>query len=79
MRTRTGPTWRSTHLPGQKAYVDFSGVRPHYTDPATGEKVVVELFVGVLGFSMYTFAIAAASQRVEHWLDANVQMQRERG
>ena len=65
---------RQTHLPGQKAFVDFSGSLPSYIDTRTGESVDVELFVGVLGFSMFTFAMATESQRVEHWLDANVQM-----
>lgn len=65
---------RQVHLPGDKAFVDFSGKRPHYINKETSEKVVVELFVGVLGFSNFTFALAVESQSSPDWVEANVQM-----
>jgi transposase len=37
-------------------------------DPATGERVVVELFVAVLGASNYTYAEATATQQVPNWI-----------
>lgn len=65
---------RQVHLPGEKAFVDFSGKRPFYVNQETGEKVFVELFVGVLGFSNFTFALAVESQSSPDWVEANVQM-----
>ena len=53
---------RQTHRPGEKAFSDFSGDGFELTDPKTGEKKKVELFVAVLGASSYTFACAVASQ-----------------
>ncbi len=67
-------TMRQVHIPGDKAFVDFSGKRPHYIDPETGEQVVVELFVGVLGHSNLTFALATRTQQIPDWIDANIQM-----
>ena len=43
------PTMRQVHRAGEKAFVDFSGQRPAIVDIATGELVLVELFVGALG------------------------------
>lgn len=62
---------RQTHLPGQRVFVDFSGLRPSYTNPDTGEEVPVELFVGVLGYSQLAFAICVESQRVPDWIQAH--------
>lgn len=65
---------RQTHRPGEKAFVDFSGKRPHYIDPQTGEHVAVELFVGILGHSSLSFALATRTQNVGDWIEAHVQM-----
>jgi len=65
---------RQQHVPGDKAFVDFSGRRPHYVRADTGEVVPVELFVGVLGYSVYTFALATESQGTQDWIEANAQM-----
>ena len=42
--------------------MDFSGKRPVIIDPATGELVPVELFVGVLGASSYVYAEACPTR-----------------
>ena len=68
------PTMRQTHPPGERAFVDFSGKRPFYVDAATGQRITVELFVGVLGYSNLVFAMACPSQQLMHWIDANVCM-----
>lgn len=65
---------RQTHVPGQRASVDFSGKRPGYYEEQTGEFVQVELFVGVLNYSNYTFACATRTQTTEDWIDANRKM-----
>ncbi len=64
---------RQHHRPGEKAFVDFcDGIA--LTDPLTGEKVPTELFVGALGASSYTFALATLSQTLPVWLDCHVRM-----
>lgn len=68
------PTMRQSHRAGEKLFVDFSGKRPSVIDPRTGESKPVELFVGVLGASSYTYAEALASQQLPHWIAAHVRM-----
>lgn len=71
---RTTFSMRQRHIAGDAAYLDFSGKRPFYTDPATGDHVSVELFVAVLGASGYTFATCVPTQRIADWTHANVAM-----
>jgi transposase len=68
------PTMRQVHRAGEKAFVDFSGKRPGIIDPATGELIAVELFVGVLGASSYVYAEACPSQELTAWITAHVRM-----
>jgi transposase len=67
-----GVVMRQTHEAGAKTFVDYSGKKPHYVDPTTGECVVVELFVAVLGASNYTYAEATATQQVPDFIGAHV-------
>ena len=62
---------RQTHKGGEKTFVDFSGRKPSYVDPTTGERVEVELFVAVLGASNLIYAVAVASQRVDDWIEGH--------
>src|SRR5947209_2115951 len=55
---KTKVTMRQVHKAGEKCFVDYSGRRPSYIDPHTGERIDVELFVAVLGASNYTYAEA---------------------
>ena len=68
------PSMRQVHHAGEKLFVDFSGQRPHVVDPTTGEEVVVELFVGVLGASGLIYAEATRSQDLPSWVGAHVRM-----
>lgn len=63
---------RQTHLAGDKLFVDYSGMRPFYFDPATGERIFCELFVAVHGASNYTYAEATASQRRDDFLRSHM-------
>jgi transposase len=64
---------RQQHRPGEKTFVDFcDGIA--LTDPVTGEKIPTELFVGALGASSYTFAMATLTQELPAWLDCHVRM-----
>ncbi len=66
------PVMRFTHKAGEKMFVDFSGDRARYQDPATGRAVEAELFVSVLGASSYIFARAVRDQTKESFADCNV-------
>ncbi len=65
---------RQTHRAGEKVFVDFSGKKPCIVDAKTGELKPVELFVGVLGASSYTYAQATESQQLPCWIDAHMRM-----
>ena len=73
---RTAPSMRQKHVAGEKTFVDYSGVRPHYTDEATGERVYVELFVAVLGGSSLTYVEATHTQTLADWIGSNQRMYR---
>lgn len=56
------------HKAGDKLYVDYTGKKLHYVDKASGELIEVEVFVGVLPCSGYTFVEASASQQLPHFI-----------
>jgi transposase len=72
--------WRATvgadvtlaldHEPGDQLFVDYSGDPAHITDPSTGERRPMQLFVAVWGFSHYLYAEATPTQNTEDWLRA---------
>ena len=66
--TRRGLTMRQVHQGGEKLFVDYAGQKPSVIDPATGERIAVELFVAVLGASNYTYAEATLTQQVPDWI-----------
>jgi transposase len=65
---RRGLTMRQVHRAGEKSFVDYAGKRPCLTDPATGERLPVELFVMALGASSYTYAEATLTQQLPEWI-----------
>lgn len=71
---KLSPRMRQVHRAGEKVFLDFSGVKPHLVNRITGELVEVELFVGVLGASSYTYAEAVESQELSRWCGAHVRM-----
>ena len=73
-KKKLNPTMRQRHRAGEKIFVDFSGKKPQLVDPRTGEIVEVELFVGALGASSYTYAEATRSQDLESWVGAHQRM-----
>lgn len=69
---KADPVMRFTHKAGEKTFIDFSGDKPRYQDPATGRTVEAELFVSVLGASSYIFAYAVPDQTTESFIDCNI-------
>jgi transposase len=71
---KSGVWMRQVHRSGEKTFVDYSGKRPSLVEPGTGERVFVELFVGVLGASGLTFAEATLMQRIADFLGSHGRM-----
>jgi len=68
------PSMRQRHRVGEKVFVDYSGKKPHIVDRRTGEVIDVELFVGVLGASSYTYAEATGDQKLASWIASHTRM-----
>lgn len=68
------PSMRQRHRAGEKAFVDYSGKKPHIVDRHTGEEIPVELFVGALGASSYTFAEVTRDQKLASWIASHTRM-----
>ena len=66
------PTMRQVHKYGDKMFVDFSGTKPYYLDPHTGEIIETEFFVAVLGGTSYTYACAVPDQTIQSFISCNI-------
>ena len=71
---KLSPSMRQVHRAGEKIFVDFSGTKPALVDPKTGEVTEVELFVGALGASGYTYAEAVPGQGLVSWIEVHQRM-----
>ena len=71
---KLSPTMRQVHRAGEKLFVDYAGSKLHLTDRRSGELTPVELFVGVLGASSYTYAEATPSQELPCWVGSHERM-----
>jgi len=67
-KQRLNPSMRQTHIPGDKMFVDYSGLTMHVTNQHTGEITKVQIFVAVLGASGYTFVHATRSQTLKDFI-----------
>jgi transposase len=59
-----------SHEAGEKLFVDFAGDRLEYIDHETGGAVKVQVFVGCLPYSDYTFCMAVRTQSTDDFLYA---------
>ena len=57
-RKTVEPVMRQTYHFGEKCFVDYAGETMSVVDPKTGEVNDVQIFVGTLGASNYTYAEA---------------------
>ncbi len=71
-KKKSDPVMRFTHKAGEKTFIDFSGDKAHYQDPATGKIIEADLFVSVLGASSYLFARAVPDQSTESFIDCTI-------
>lgn len=59
---------------GEIIEVDWAGTTFPIIDRDTGEVHDAHIFVSILPYSQYTFAVACASETLEEWIDAHVRM-----
>jgi transposase len=55
---------------GDKLFIDYAGKKLHVIDEQTGEITPVEVFVGTLGASQYTYVEASFSQRIPDFINS---------
>ena len=63
---------RREHAPGAAMLIDYAGPSLAIIDRQTGEAQPVRVFVAVLGYSNYTFALATRGETTADWLSAQV-------
>jgi transposase len=63
---------RQEHRAGEKLFLDYAGASLWLTDPATGTRTPVALFVAVLGASNYTYAEATRAADLPSWIGSHV-------
>lgn len=66
-----GYTMIQHHRPGEKIYVDFSGMTLTLTDPSTGEKTEAQIFCAAAGYSQFLYARVCRTQGLRDWLDSH--------
>ena len=70
-------TMRQEHRAGEKVFVDYAGQKPAPgRSHAPARCIEVELFVGVLGASNYTYAEATRTQQLPDWLGSHQRLLR---
>ena len=57
-----------THIAGEKLYIDYTGKKLQIVDKETGEIQNVEVFVGILPASQYTYVEASLDQTRESFI-----------
>ncbi len=66
------PSMKQIHKHGDKMFVDFSGTKPYYVDPHSGEIIETDFFVAVLGGTSYTYACAVPDQTIRSFISCNI-------
>ena len=66
-----GFTMIQHHRPGEKIYVDFSGMTITLTDPVTGDPSEAQVFCAATGYSQLLFARVCRTQGLRDWLDSH--------
>lgn len=62
------------HKAGERVEVDWAGTKIRWIDPDTGEIIDGHLFVAVLPFSGYGFALGCYDMKQPSWINAHIQM-----
>lgn len=68
------PVMRQVHKAGEKTFVDYAGTTVEWIDPATGEILYAQIFVGTLGASQLIFCEATETQSLPDWFSSHINM-----
>lgn len=68
------PVMRQVHKGGEKAFVDYAGMKVDWLDITSGEIKQAEIFVGALGASQFIFTEATATQQLPDWINSHINM-----
>ena len=69
--TTRDPVMRLRHLPGERMFVDYAGLRMPVTDAQTGKIRLAQVYVATLGFSNAIHAEASWTQSAADWIASN--------
>ncbi|PIQ32104.1 MAG: LuxR family transcriptional regulator [Bacteroidetes bacterium CG18_big_fil_WC_8_21_14_2_50_41_14] len=69
-RDKVKTSGKLIHKAGDQVYVDYTGQKLRVTDRYTGEITEVEVFVGILPASQYTYVEASMSQKKEDFISS---------
>ncbi len=69
---RTDYSMPIQHKYGDKLFIDFTGKKLSVVDRTSGEVKEMEVFIGILGGSSYTYVEACASQSLENFIRCTV-------
>jgi len=69
-RNKVKASGKLIHKAGDKVYVDYTGKKLQITNKQTGELTEVEVFVGILPASQYTYVEATRSQKKEDFISS---------
>jgi transposase len=69
---RQDAVMRFEHAPGDKLFVDYSGLTMSIVERSSGEVHSAEIFVAALGASNFTYVEASLTQTLADWLGAHV-------
>ena len=73
-RGRLDAVMRQVYRAGEKAFVDYAGLKFRVVDRSTGEERDAMVFVGVLAASNYTFVDVTRSRTLPDWTMSHVRM-----
>lgn len=68
------PSMRFHYPPGERLFIDYSGLTLEVVDPDSGEVRDAEVFVGALGFSHHTFGDVTWTQQLPDWIASHNRM-----
>lgn len=69
-RDKVKASGKLIHKVGDKLYVDYTGKKLQITNKQTGELTEVEVFVGILPASQYTYVEATGSQKKQDFISS---------
>ena len=71
-KSKLDVTLRQEHKAGEKLFTDYAGDTLTLTDPRTGAKGPVYIFVAALGASSFTYAEGVLSMNLPSWIDSHI-------